>query len=281
MIQRARQFSPNSVEKDLAILEAVADRLRQKGCEVETVSEEDILRQDALGDTPGTVPSVRSLQSTGGLSPVCPPCVLSMGRLPETLSWLETLSVRTINTPQGVRNCTRSTLQRIMEQTGTPVPPQEGPDGYWLKRGDAAAQSPEDVVFAVDREALRQAIADMEQRGISDYVVSAHVKGDLVKFYGVSGTGFFHTCYPTDDGQTKFGDECRNGAAHHYPFDVQVLQAACERLAETVGVVVYGGDCIVREDGSFCLIDFNDWPSFSRCRNEAADAIASLVKVKR
>ena len=40
-------------------------------------------------------------------------------------------------------------------------------------------------------------------------------------------------------------------------------------------------EAIVRADGSFCVIDFNDWPSFSRCREEAAEAIASLIKVKR
>ena len=79
----------------------------------------------------------------------------------------------------------------------------------------------------------------------------------------------------------KFDDERRNGAAHHYPFDVSALQSECERLAEAVGVDVYGGDAIIRDDGSFCLIDFNDWPSFSRCREEAAAAIASLIRVRR
>ena len=266
MIQRAERFSPNSVEKDQAILEAVAERLQQQGYLVEMVSE-----------------------NTGGLSHLfevretlgdCPLCVLTMGRLPETLAWLEAQHVKVINTPEGVRNCARSRLQRIMEHIGTPIPPQEGPDGYWLKRGDAAAQSKGDVVFAADGDRLHQAIADMERRGIREYTVSAHVVGDLVKFYGVCGTGFFRYYYPTDDGQTKFDDERRNGAAHHYPFDVCALQSECERLAEAVGVDVYGGDAIIRADGSFCLIDFNDWPSFSRCREEAAEAIASLLNGK-
>ena len=264
MIQRAERFSPNSVEKDLAILETVAEKLRLQGHQVEMVSED-----------------------AGGLSHLCevrealedcPQCVFSMGRLPETLARLEEQPVRVINTPEGVRNCARSALQRIMERIGTPIPPKDGIDGYWLKRGDAAAQSKGDVVFAADRDTLRQAIADMEQRGISEYTVSAHVVGDLVKFYGVLGTGFFRYYYPTDDGQTKFDDERRNGSAHHYPFDISALQGETERLAEAVGIDIYGGDAIVRDDGSFCLIDFNDWPSFSRCREEAADAIASLIK---
>ena len=40
---------------------------------------------------------------------------------------------------------------------------------------------------------------------------------------------------------------------------------------------IYGGDCIVRCDGSYAIIDFNDWPSFSVCRQAAARAIAKLV----
>jgi glutathione synthase/RimK-type ligase-like ATP-grasp enzyme len=55
------------------------------------------------------------------------------------------------------------------------------------------------------------------------------------------------------------------------------MQADAEQLAKAVGLQVYGGDCIVREDGSYCVIDFNDWPSFSRCRDEAATAISSLA----
>ena len=262
MIQRAERFSPNSVEKDLAVINAVAERLRADTegrflCDV--VSETDITKEPSL--------------CVGN-----PQCIFSMSRLPETLQWLKSLQgIKIINSPEGVENCARSTLETIMLQIGIPIPPKEGPDGYWLKRGDAAAQSEDDIVFAENPETLRQAIAAMEQRGITTYTVSAHVKGDLVKFYGVGGTGFFRYYYPTDDGKTKFDNEHRNGPAHHYPFDTLMFQRDAERLAETVGIIVYGGDAIVREDGSFCFIDFNDWPSFSRCREEAAEAIASLI----
>lgn len=254
MIQRAEQFSPNSVGKDKAILEAVADRLRQRGCEVRMIQE-----------TPEH-PELAEL----------PDLILTMGRLPETLAWLKTLSAIAINSPEGVAGCARSRLQRLMEQTGTPIAPKEGSDGYWLKRGDAAAQSSDDVQYFADKLSLEAGIRAFQTRGITDYTVSAHVVGDLVKFYGVVGAGFFRFYYPTDDGQTKFGDEARNGAAHHYSFDAAHLQREAERLAEAVGIRVYGGDAIVRADGSWCVIDFNDWPSFSRCRDAAADAIARL-----
>ena len=259
LIQRAERYSPNSVEKDLAILSAVAGRLQRLDCEVELVPEEELPHREGS-----------------------PQLVLTMGRLPETLERLKTLGIPVINSSEGIENCARSRLQALMESVGTPMPPQEGSDGYWLKRGDAAAQGRGDVVFAESKERLAQRISEMEQRGIKNYTVSAHVVGDLVKFYGVRGTDFFRYYYPTDDGQTKFDDEQRNGQAHHYAFDVSDLQQQMNHLAGAVGIDIYGGDCIVREDGSYCVIDFNDWPSFSRCREEASDAIVEIVnKIKK
>jgi len=258
MISRATCFSPNSVEKDSAIFNAVADRLGSKGCEVKLISEDQCTGIDSLADTD---------------------LILTMARRPETLSWLEAVGVRSINSPQGIRNSSRSHLHALMSKYHIPMPPQTGKHGYWVKRGDAAAQTPEDVVYAPDDRTLDEAIRQMEARGNKDYTVSAHVEGDLVKFYGVSGTGFFHYCYPTDNGQTKFGDECHNSVVRHYHFSEQQLQYEAERLADAAGIVVWGGDAIVRADGSFCLIDFNDWPSFSSCREAAADAIVETCHV--
>ena len=261
-VSRAEQFSPNSVERDRAIFQSVVDRLQRRGDEVCLVSEDRLSAPESSGypDYPGF-----------------PDLILTMARRRETLTWLKSLGVACINSPEGIGRCSRSRLQDIMELIGIPVPPKEGADGYWLKRGDSAAQTAEDVVYVPDREQLAASIQTMRQRGVTDYTVSAHVQGDLVKFYGVGQGDFFRWYYPTDDGQTKFGDECRNGVACHYRFQVEALQREVLRLAAAVGISVYGGDAIVRADGSFCLIDFNDWPSFSRCREEAADAIASLV----
>jgi len=268
-LTRAPQFSPHSEENDLAILVAVVQQLRADGHEVSIVSETDVPMDDECHVD------------------LC----LSMGRLPATLTWLQKQGFRTINSPEGVANCARSTLDKLMRQHDIPVPPITSSHGYWLKRGDACAQSPADVVFCPDKASLQQAIAQFARRHVTDYVVSAHVVGDLVKFYGVLAStdtamdspssqepsGFFRYYYPTDDGVSKFGDEKRNGDAHHYAFDQAALQQTTERLARLVGVDVYGGDCIVSADGSFFLIDFNDWPSFSRCRSEAAQAIANIV----
>lgn len=252
MIQRAERFSPNSVEKDRAILETVGAKLTAAGHQVDLVNEEAEYAPEQYDR------------------------IMTMGRLPETLAKLQTLN--TINSSDGIKNCARCKLEEIMRRTGMPMPPREGVHGYWLKRGDAAAQSKGDVQFAATKAELEQKIEEFKARGITEYTVSAHVPGDLVKFYGVAGTGFFRYYYPTDDGDTKFGDEQRNGAARHYPFMIETLQACAEQLAKAVGISVYGGDCIVDEKGAYSIIDFNDWPSFSRCREEAAFAIAKLIK---
>ena len=265
-VSRAERFSPNSVERDKAIFQAVIHRLQEHGDDVRLVSEE---RLEDISEYSEYSEYSECSESYD--------LVITMARRPETLMWLKSLGVTCVNSPEGIKRCTRSRLLSIMERLGTPVPPQEGSEGYWLKRGDAAAQTDADVVYVSDREQLQTAIQAMHQRGITDYTVSAHVQGDLVKFYGVGQGDFFRWYYPTDDGQTKFGDEHRNGKACHYLFQVGALQDEVQRLAAAVGISVYGGDAIIKADGSFCLIDFNDWPSFSRCREEAADAIASLV----
>ena len=140
----------------------------------------------------------------------------------------------------------------------------------------AAAQTKADVVFCPDKVTVEQTIRYFALRGIADVVVSAHVEGDLIKFYGV-GDNFFWHFYPTDNGHSKFGDEKRNGVAHHFDFNLSELRAATVQLARLTNIDVYGGDCIVDREGRFFIIEFNDWPSFAPCKEHAADAISQLV----
>src|SRR3712207_8512125 len=65
---------------------------------------------------------------------------------------------------------------------------------------------------------------------------------------------------------SKFGDEALNGAPRHYEFDKAQLEAAADLLSTLTDVAVYGGDAIIDAHGNFYIIDFNDWPSFSRDR---------------
>lgn len=258
-VKRDPRFSPNAVEKDKAILEAVAERMRPYG---------EVIYTDEVSGLPEAFAAASDT------------LVLSMARLPETLVFLkekEKEGAVVVNCPQGVENCTRSRLDAIMRENHIPMPPAEGEHGYWVKRGDGAAQSARDVVFAADRTEAEAVRRELGGRGITQVVVSAHVEGDLVKFYGVSGTDFFRCYYPTEDGETKFDNELHNGKAHFYPFQQDELRETAEHLARLTGVDVYGGDCIVTADGNFKIIDFNDWPGFSRCKEEAAEAIVEMI----
>ena len=184
-----------------------------------------------------------------------------------------------VNSAYGVEACERGRLDNLMRDNNISVPPSDGDSGYWLKRGDAAAQSKSDVVYCKDRATLAEKEADFVIRGITNWIIQGHVLGDLVKFYAVKG-GFFRYFYPSDDGESKFGDEKLNGDACHYAFDEHLLKATADKVAQITGIDVYGGDAIITEDGNFYIIDFNDWPSFSRCRDIAADAIAKLTNKK-
>ena len=103
-------------------------------------------------------------------------------------------------------------------------------------------------------------------------------RGKLVKFYGVAGTPFFNWFFPFDP------DDAGRGKEEHRHTDEQ-LKAICGKAARELNLVVYGGECIMADDGSLSIIDFNDWPSFAPCRAEAAASIAkaaiSAIKARR
>jgi hypothetical protein len=256
-ICRAAAFSPNAAERDRAILEAVCRELAEEGLPVSRCVE---------GDEP------------------LPPAdvYVTMGRSPRLLDRLQAAEREgclVVNSPEAVRLCGRRALlrSRLLAAAVPLAEPQLSEGGFWVKRGDAPTQQPADVVFCTDETQCQEAVEALRRRGISEWVVSPHVAGDLVKFYGVLGAGFFHTCYPADGSYSKFGQEALNGRSHHYDFSVRALQEAAEEAARAAGLQVYGGDAIIRSDGRFCLIDLNDWPSFAPCRDAAARAIATTV----
>ena len=262
-VRRSVRYSPNSEENDRLILQAVADLLLQRGHRIEIVLEDCLQDSDCLR--------------------VSHDLWLSMGRMPSTLRLLKEKEQRgevVLNSPYGVESCARSHLEAVMRSNSVAMPPTEGCCGWWVKRGDAAAQDAADVVFCPTTADVAAARRAFDNRGITDVVVSAHVEGDLVKFYGVEGTGFFHTMYPTSVGRSKFGAEEVNGMPNYYTYDRALLQEEAERLSRLVHTPIYGGDCIIDSHGHIHIIDFNDWPSFSPCRAEAADAIVELAMMK-
>ena len=271
LIQRAACYSPNSEEKDLAILQEV-------GCFFDDAK---IIGEGEFIENFSTYNQLISAESVGSGNAYYQ--IISMARSPKALDCLEQLEqrgIRVLNPSVGIRACQRSNVEKVMRENHLPLPPDEGDDGYWVKRADTTAQSKEDVCFCHDWAEVEKIKSTFAQRGITDIVTQAHVKGDVVKFYGVEGTGFFRYYYSGDDTETKFGDEERNGKPQYYSFSSSDLQTDAEKLACLLQTPIYGGDAIIQEDGSYVIIDFNDFPSFSKCRKEAAKAIFERVKLE-
>lgn len=269
LIQRAACYSPNSEEKDLAILQEISCFFD----DAKIISEGEFVENFCTDN------QLISAESVGAVNVYHQ--IISMARSPKALDSLEQLEqsgIQVLNPSVGVRACQRSNVDKVMRENYLPLPPDKGDDGYWVKRADTAAQSKEDVCFCHDWSEVEKIKSTFMQRGITDVVTQAHVKGDVVKFYGVEGTGFFRYYYSGDDTETKFGDEERNGKPQYYSFSSSNLQADAEKLACLLQTPIYGGDAIVREDGCYVIIDFNDFPSFSKCRKEAAKAIFERMK---
>lgn len=205
----------------------------------------------------------------------------------EYLKQLEDNGSVVVNSAYGVSRCMRKSMTELLIRNGFAHPvsfivstdsefiPELFP--CWIKRGDSHAMVKEDVVYVECKEEAEQVLADFHSRGISEAVVNEHLSGDLVKFYGVQGTDFFFSFYPTDACHSKLGLEIANGETCGYPFDKELLYQYSSKLAEIMNVPIYGGDCIISSTGEIRIIDFNDWPSFACCREEAGVKIAECI----
>ena len=271
-IMRAGAYSPNHIGNDAAIFNATAEQLRKRGYVVNIYSEEQFNAGEIKGDV-----------------------VLNMCREQASIAKLQRMEDAgklIINSGYGIENCTRERMTRILLGNGIPYPDslivntdevikpllkKSGFKSCWIKRGDFHAMHKEDVSYVRHPEEAQEVLQEYFLRGIKRAVINVHLTGDLVKFYGVKGSPFFFWFYPFDEGHSKYGHEAINGKSRGIKFDVKEMKNICQRAAEELNVVIYGGDCIVSPEGEMRIIDFNDWPSFAPCRNEAAPHIAKSV----
>ena len=274
-ISRHPRFSPNSEERDAAIFQSICENLKARCLDVMTFAEEEVL--------------TFSLQDWTVLQP---DVVFSMARLDAVLEQLDKLSrqsIPVINIPNALRTASRfgcyETLYRadlpyvqtyLLSFASLEVPPCKFP--LWLKRNDARSEVAGDVVFVEDFQAYQSAMSDFAQRGIEEVVATPHIVGDLIKFYGVEGTDFFYYYYPTAENDfSKFGLEQHNGSPQGFPLNEIYFKSIANQTAHLTGQTIYGGDAVLTEKGEIFIIDFNDFPSFSRCREGAAQAIVERI----
>ena len=276
-ISRGIVYSPNMAGNDAAIFTAVADELKAMGHEVDTIRESEMVGFDYA-------PYDR---------------VFTMARDIYSLVMLEkdtdvATQQKFINSIDGILTCTnKAAVATQMLESGIPQPDflvgekrdllycsTESKDSItpplWLKNCDGSATTADDTVFCTSKEEFDQAFQQMEKRKVNPWMAQEHQAGDLVKFYGVEGTDFFHWNYASR-GHSKFGLEKVNGKEQGYPFDAQRIKRYADLTAKKLNTPIYGGDVIIDEKSQFWFIDFNDFPSFSTCRDEAAKAIAKRI----
>ncbi len=257
---RERALSPGKVEADAAILDAVLAGLQTAGWEIGRFSADNIPE-----DPPQAALILHLAQGPRAL---------------EVLEQWEKRGVRLINSPQAVRRCYRRYLFPLLAAAGVAYPatklysvreaPQlwsvEFPGPGWLKRAEVHAEISGDVRRVATRAEALEAVADFHRRGIESLIWQEHVPGQEIKFYGV-GPGLLFRAYAGDSPE---------------PVEAALFCASLQRLAEQAarlaGVAVFGGDAVITAEGQPVLIDLNDWPSFSRCREEAAREIVRYVQ---
>lgn len=272
-IVRGNCYSPNHVGNDAAVFNETIRHLELAGYEVTTYTEEDVLNREVLE-----------------------PVIFTMARSKEVVEKLKEYENRgavVVNSGYGISNCTREQMTRLLVDNNIPHPrsiitptkdhhiaqrlKEEGMDNCWIKRGDFHAIHREDVTYVRHIEEAEGILSEYALRGIPNAVINEHLVGDLVKFYGVAGSDFFYWFYPFNMNHSKFGHEKINGKATGIAFSVEDMHAICERSAQVLKVKIYGGDCIISPEGEIRIIDFNDWPSFAPCRDQAAPHIARCI----
>ena len=267
-ISRAPQFSPNSEGRDAAIFAALTSRLAVDIISEDLVTEVDLADYDLVFSMARgrNVLSILSQAEQSGL-----PVINAATRLLQLSrgSLIQLLQQHDLPLPH-IQLCELTSSQIITPRIAYP---------FWVKRVDACAQQKGDVSFVNGEAEYQTVIKRFRESNITSYVIEQHIEGDLVKFYGVEGTAFFHVSYPTEsaNGFSKFGLEQANGQPSHFNFNESALKQTADEAAQLTGMTVYGGDAIITSTGQFRIIDFNDWPSFSPCRREAAKAIAERI----
>ncbi len=270
-IRREDRFSPNRISNDKAIFDAVCSRLSSSDNMLFKMHESEFAL-DGVDDASMFDAVFHSCRSDKALA---------------HLEQIEKNGVPVVNSPSAVINCRRANQVRLLSGSDTAfvkgrvVDSGHFPDDWdcfpcWLKRGDTHALEADDVRFAADRTEAVEIMKGILAKGSGEVVIQEHVSGKIIKFYGVGDGLLFRYKFLENLSEGKFGLESHNefGVAD---IDDDMFRTEVIRIAEKLGVDAYGGDAVATPDGSLVIVDFNDWPSYFMCRNEAAEAIAEVI----
>ncbi len=267
-LYRQKEFSPNSEDKDTLILNAVVEELKQKGYNVDCINETDFSEKD------------------NGYS-----LVVSMARGEKTiklLSSLEEKGTKVINSTLSIENCFREKQTETLQHNNISIPKtiiidtdkydikdikQFNEGSFWIKRADFQTIEEQDVCRPKSFEQAQAILLNYKERGIQKALISEHIEGDVIKFYGVRNTDFFSFSYPKED---KFHNKI-NISEDRISFNTPSFIKNVNKAINLLDLDIYGGDAVIDKQGQYYIIDINDFPSFSACRPQAATEITGII----
>ncbi|MFA5162167.1 MAG: hypothetical protein WC421_07960 [Elusimicrobiales bacterium] len=247
--------SPNREHDDTLILKSVSEELAKLDAEIYLAEPENVER----------------------INPAEWDIILPMCENPPALKTIKSWEGKTLvlNSAESVRNCYRVNMTPRLLAAGIhphtelfkisqlpKEPPHFAQTGAWIKRGDVHNMTDHDVVFAAQWKEAAKICAEFATRGITHVAVQEHIRGDIIKFYGVGPGEWFAWFYhrPQEIGG--------------YIFDKPELARLAAKAASALELEIFGGDAVVTPEGRIYVIDINSWPSFARVRAEAKVHIA-------
>lgn len=269
-IERAERFSAGCEQKDKRLFDLICQALEKRGMRVSAVGE-DFLSKEELQQADYVVSMARSKAATDMLNEVCQ------------------TKIGVINSPEGVRNCSRVRLNTLLQDMGIAIPQfvvvnrgeaasdcvkgLEDCSSWWVKRADAQTMCAGDVVRARSEKELARHVEEMFARQIDQCLVCEHICGRLVKVYRIAESEFLEYFFPSAD---KFSD-LENISGDFPDISKEFLKQLSDKVAKALKLEVFGMDLIQTKEGKFYVIDVNDFPSFSDFAPKAADVISDKV----
>lgn len=259
-ITRKKEFSPNHQKNDLLIIKKTAAILSGMGAEVNLIDESRIGSERIDGKI-----------------------IFSMARGAEANRILMDPRFKNsliLNDPRSILDCYRTRLAALLPAAGVPFPKSKiivtenylngllgefDAERLWIKRSDFHGRTGEVDVVPVKavHEEILPVLQSFRLKGMDNVIIQENVTGDVVKFYAVRDMDYFHWYYTEEVHKTSFNEG--------------LLKNIADRSARALGLYIYGGDAIIKQDGSVVVIDINDWPSFAPVRDDAASFIARLI----
>lgn len=270
-VGRAKRFSVGCEHKDKRLFDLICQALKKRGMKVSAVGEDDLSKEN-LQQADCVVSMARGKAATDMLSEVCQ------------------TKIEVINSPEGVRNCSRVRLNALLQDMGIAIPQfvvvnrgetasdcgeiLENCSSWWVKRADAQTMCAGDVVRARSEKELARYVEEMFARQIDRCLICENIEGRLVKVYRIAESEFLEYFFPSAN---KFSD-LENISGDFPDISKEFLKQLSDKVARVLQLCVFGMDLIQTKEGKFYVIDVNDFPSFSDFALQAAEVICDKIE---